>query len=200
VKAVVHRIPEAWLEERRRLGHDRYDEMWEGVLYVHPMPSNPHQDLRDDLLGELEALAREGKVPGRWRTERNLAKPGGWPGDFRIPDLIYLGPQAACQDAGSHYDGPPDVVVEIAGEGDTSREKLPWYAELGVPEVWILDLKARQPEVLVRSGATYLKQRPDAEGWFASEQFPVELRQGDEHGRPVLELRAPGTSQARIAL
>lgn len=23
-----------WLEERRRLGHDRFDEVWDGVLHV----------------------------------------------------------------------------------------------------------------------------------------------------------------------
>jgi len=195
MKAVVREIPAAWLRERRRLGHDRRDEMWEAVLHVNPIPSNPHQDLRDDLLQILAGIASARVSGGRWRTERNLAKPGGWPDDYRIPDMVYLAPGTRARDAGSRYEGPPDVVVEICGADDDSREKLPWYAALGVREVWLLDVASRRPEVLVLSGDAYLKQRPDAEGWFGSEQFPVELRVAEADGAPVLEVRAAGTAE-----
>lgn len=31
-------VPEGLLAERARLGHDRFDEMWEGVLHMVPPP------------------------------------------------------------------------------------------------------------------------------------------------------------------
>jgi len=32
--------PEELLAERRRKGHDRFDEVWEGVLHMLPPPSS----------------------------------------------------------------------------------------------------------------------------------------------------------------
>jgi hypothetical protein len=37
--------PQALLDERRRLGLDRRDEMWDGVLHVVPPPKDAHQSL-----------------------------------------------------------------------------------------------------------------------------------------------------------
>ena len=44
VRAVlVPPLDQQLLAERRRLGHDRFDEMWEGVLHMVPPPSSRHQ-------------------------------------------------------------------------------------------------------------------------------------------------------------
>ena len=47
--AVLAMVPAALLEQRRRKGHDIFDEMWEGVLHMVPQPSSAHQRMEFDL-------------------------------------------------------------------------------------------------------------------------------------------------------
>ncbi|MGI9120683.1 MAG: hypothetical protein ACR2G7_11290 [Acidimicrobiales bacterium] len=42
MRAVLLEAPQSLLEERRRLGLDIFDEMWEGVLHMVPPPGGPH--------------------------------------------------------------------------------------------------------------------------------------------------------------
>ena len=47
------------------------------------------------------------------------------------------------------------MVVEIQSPGDETYEKLPFYAELGVSEVWIINRDSRSIEVYaLRTAAT----------------------------------------------
>ena len=41
MRAVLLEVPEAMLDERRRLGHDGRDEMWDGVLHMVPRLGGP---------------------------------------------------------------------------------------------------------------------------------------------------------------
>ena len=43
MKAVVLEVSDRELEDRRRRGLDRFDEMWEGVLHMAPSPLYEHQ-------------------------------------------------------------------------------------------------------------------------------------------------------------
>ena len=45
-----------WLAERARLGIDRWDEVWDGVLHVPPTPATAHQRFAADLLFVLRPL------------------------------------------------------------------------------------------------------------------------------------------------
>ena len=49
MKAVIPCVHESFLAERKRLGQDQYDEMWEGVLHMAPMPNMDHQDFESEL-------------------------------------------------------------------------------------------------------------------------------------------------------
>jgi hypothetical protein len=51
-------VPESLLAERRQLGHDRFDELWEGELHLVPSPSFPHQQLASWLLVTWWPIAR----------------------------------------------------------------------------------------------------------------------------------------------
>ena len=62
------------LDERRRLGHDQFDEVWEGVLHMVPPPSGLHQQIGTELLVALHPL-----VAARGLTityETGLLRPG----------------------------------------------------------------------------------------------------------------------------
>ena len=52
---------DALIERRRRLGLDRHDEMWEGVLHMNPGPHGRHHRIQQqlaELLGPLALAAR----------------------------------------------------------------------------------------------------------------------------------------------
>jgi Uma2 family endonuclease len=122
---------------RKRPGADRFDEMWEGVLHMVPAPTPAHQDLAGELQTYLKvhwARPRKAKV----YHEVNLAPVGGWPNSYRIPDLLLLTPERFGITREQHFEGAPDAVVEFHSPGDEAYEKLPFYAKLGVPEVWYI--------------------------------------------------------------
>ncbi|HVE87525.1 MAG TPA: Uma2 family endonuclease, partial [Myxococcales bacterium] len=75
--------PSELLEDRRRKGLDRFDEVWEGVLHMVPPPSRWHQELEGELLVVLGPLARRRGLgcvhdAGLFRSDQ----------DYREPDLM----------------------------------------------------------------------------------------------------------------
>lgn len=152
-------VDERLLEDRRRRGVDRWDEMWGGVLHMVPPPSGRHQDVARDLFLALAPLAKaRGLVP--W-YETGLFRPGV-NDDYRIPDQTYTRREVVT-DRG--VDGPADLVVEIRSPNDETDQKLPWYAELGVREVLVLDPTTLAVE-LHRDGRPVA---PDAAGGVRSD-------------------------------
>lgn len=192
MKAVMPDVPEHILQWRKRTGVAQWDEMWEGVLHMPPSPNRTHQDLE----GALETWLRANWARPRGNKvyhQINLASVGGWPDDYRIPDLVLLTPERFNIDRNDYFEGAPDVVVEIRSPGDESAEKMPFYAGLGVPEMWIIDRDTKQPELYVLEGGEYERQVPNAEGWTRSGATGVEL---SEHVGQKLALRIaddPGT-------
>ena len=175
MKAVMLEIEPGILDGRRRTGADRWDEMWDGVLHMPPMPNRSHQDLELDLGAWLRvywARPRGNKV----YPPINLALPGRWPEDYRIPDLVLLTPDRFYIDRNEYFDGGPTVVVEIRSPGDESYEKLLFYAQLHVPEVWIIDRDTRQPEVYRLLDTDYQSVPRDSHGWVVSSVTGIRLR------------------------
>ena len=136
-------IPASMLEERRRLGHDRFDEVWEGVLHMVPQPTMVHKLVENSLMEALKRIvSRRGLEvfhdPGLYDPE----VPGQ--DSFRVPDLAVV--------ERSHFamrgiEGVAELVVEIISPNDESRDKLPFYARVGVREVWLLDPAKKSIEV-----------------------------------------------------
>src|SRR6185437_14158117 len=148
MKAVMPSILPDIQAMRQRSGADRWDEMWEGVLHMPPMPNRNHQDLE----GSLESYLRFYWAPPRQAKvyhQINLAAIGGWSNNYRIPDLVLLSPERFAIDRNEFFEGAPDVVVEIHSPGDETYEKMPFYRDLGVPEVWIIHRDSREPEIHV---------------------------------------------------
>ena len=140
-----------------------------------PAPSRSHQDILMDMCAWLRfhwARARGSRV----NLEVNLASPGGWPNDFRIPDLVLLTPDCFHIDHDVYFEGAPTVVAEIRSPGDETMEKLPFYAQLGVPEVWVIDRDTKLPELYRLLAGGYERQSPAADGWLHSPATGVRLR------------------------
>ncbi|MEO5678761.1 MAG: Uma2 family endonuclease [Acidimicrobiales bacterium] len=118
----------SWLERRRALGQDRFDEVWEGEYHVAPEAHGRHGDVAHQLARLLHPHARAAGLRGSGPL--NL----GTKDDYRVPDQAYL-----RQRATEVWNPAATIVVEIVSPGDESYAKLGFYHRLGVEEVLIVD-------------------------------------------------------------
>lgn len=135
MQAVMLEVPEALLAERRRLGHDRFDEMWEGVLHMVPPPSFGHQGLEAWLVEIWAPLARARGL--RVTTDTGLFDPSVT--DFfsyRQPDVAVSAPAHISRRG---IEGRAELVVEVRSPNDEAYEKLPFYERVGVQEVLVIE-------------------------------------------------------------
>ncbi len=135
-------VPVAFLEERRQLGHDKRDELWEGVLHMVPPGSYVHGRRAIDLFIALRAIAeRRGLVANP--DGFGLFAPEVAPLSYRIPDVSLARPDQISERG---LEGA-ELVVEVVSPNDESRKKFLFYARIGVREVWILDPKTCALEI-----------------------------------------------------
>jgi Uma2 family endonuclease len=174
MRAVWIGVPEEFLEERRRLGHDKKDELWEGVLHMVPPPAHVHSRVQTDLVVALSQVARSRGLQvnvecGLFARDDN----------YRVPDVV-LARREDCSRRGVER---AELVVEVLSPDDESRDKLPFYASVGVPEVWLVEPSSRAFELLVLRDGTY--GQIAATGTVCSPTLAIELCVIDG----VLELR-----------
>jgi Uma2 family endonuclease len=119
------------LAERRRMGGDRWDEVWEGVLHMAPAPTGRHQRFGLRLGSELLRLADvRGLVAAHDIGFYRAAD------DYRQPDLAVY---RRDQESERGLEAAAELLVEIMSPRDESRMKLPWYAARAVREVLLVD-------------------------------------------------------------
>ena len=114
-----------------------------------------------------------------------------------IPDLVLLTPERFSIDCRTHFEGGPEVVVEIRSPDDESEEKLPFYAQLAILEVWIIDRDTKEIDLRLLTGDSYVRQAAGDNGWFQSPFTGIEMRAG----RPgKLAIRMNGDDASREEL
>jgi Uma2 family endonuclease len=160
-------VPESLLDERRRLGLDVFDEVWEGVLHMVPPPSGEHQRLELEFGAALLAAAkRRGLVAS---TETGLFAADD---DYRVPDIVVSLP-VNCSHRG--VDDTAELVVELRSPNDESYEKLPWYAARGITEMLIVDPVTRRFELYRNDRGTAVAVVPDDDGGVILDTLDVRL-------------------------
>lgn len=197
MRAVFLDVPQSLLDERRRTGADQRDEVWNGVWHLVPDPTVGHQDLE----GAVEAWLRRYWAPksgGRVYHQINVAPAdlADWRHDYRIPDLVLLTPERAGIERGTHFAGGPDAVVEIRSPGDETYDKIPFYAAVGVREVWVVDRDTRACEVHAIDATGVRMLTPARGGWITS-ALGVELR-AEPDRRLALRLAGRPRSVGRV--
>lgn len=162
-------ITDPWLEDRLIMqreasGANRYDEVWEGVYMMTPIPNTEHQY----IVAQLTSLLLEvvgGPQSGLVCPGVNLTGPDidDWTQDFRVPDVAVLLRGGPGEDCDTHWRGGVDFLVEVTSPGDKSREKLSFYSQLGVRELllvdrdpWTLELHRHQAAQLQKVGQSDL--------------------------------------------
>jgi Uma2 family endonuclease len=189
------RLEERLLEQRRAWGADKFDEVWEGVYLMAPLPNNEHQSiafhlgcLLDEALGESQEIQVLVGV--------NLAGPSeDWEQDFRCPDVAVFLKDTQAENFETHWRGAADFLVEITSPGDRTYEKVPFYDRIGVHELlivnreqWILELYQRRAG---RLSKTAQSQLPES-GVLAAGKVPLTFRLIPGKKRPAIEVARPG--------
>jgi Uma2 family endonuclease len=190
-------IRDAWLadqliQERKRKGIDRYDEVWEGVYVMPPMPTNSHQLLvgdLDDIFREVAKKAGRGEsYPGGNVSDRRK----GWESNHRVPDLLVVLNNSRAIDCGTHFCGGPDFLVEIESPGDDTEEKVPFYGKIGVGELLIIHRDKRTLQLLRLEGEELVLVKPsllDGKEWLVSKVLPLAFRRTVRKGTPRTQVR-----------
>jgi Putative restriction endonuclease len=179
------------IAERRAAGHDRYDEVWEGVYVVMPSPDNEHQDLVSGLVtvGTLAVKwpGRGDVLPGCNVSDRDE----DWEHNFREPDVAMFLKGTLARNGGTHWVGGPDFGVEIRSRGNRTYEKLDFYARVKTGELLIVDRRPWKLELYRRSGdemrlvGTSTLDQPDV---LMSEVVPLSFRLIPGDARPQIEV------------
>jgi Uma2 family endonuclease len=125
--------------ERQAAGADKYDEVWDGVYVVMPLPNNEHQGLvsriNNYLFLAIEAAGLGRVFPGVNVSDRRQ----NWEQNYREPDVAVFLNGSSAEDCGTHWLGGPNLAVEIVSPNDRSREKFEFYARVGVEELLLVD-------------------------------------------------------------
>jgi Uma2 family endonuclease len=193
MRAVMLEVPRYLLEERRRLGLDSRDEMWDGELHMVPPPHAHHGSLNDKL-GTFFNLHWEFLGLGRTYIEAGVRRPGveivdGVPRDYRVPDRSFLLPARFDRLQDGWIMGGPDAVLEIESPGGEDRDKLPFYLSLGVERANYIHRDTRAVEVLRARPAGWEVVAPGPDGWVLVDTLRVELRAERGDARPALHVR-----------
>jgi Uma2 family endonuclease len=168
-------IPDELLEERRRLGLDRRDEMWDGVLHMVPPASSAHNELNSDL---AEIFGRAARARGLRRfTEPGVFDPAvADMTSYRVPDLGY----ARAEDVSARgIEGRAVLVVEVLSPRDESYEKLAFYRRVGVEELLYVDSTTKAFEVRRPADEGWIVIGADSDGWTTLACLGLALRTGD---------------------
>jgi Uma2 family endonuclease len=186
------------LSERAASEGNRYDEVWDGVYVMAPLPNNEHQELVYELAYVLgEAVARTGL--GRVFPGVNLSdREEGWKENFREPDVAVFLREGKAVDCDTHWRGAADFLVEIISPGERTREKIPFYSSLGVVELlvvdrdpWTLELYRHQNGQLGKIG----QSTPSAPAVLASQTVGLSFQLLPGEPRPQIQVTHPASGR-----
>ena len=133
-------------EEYLDLDTNRLVELSDGFIEVLPMPTVAHQFIVAFLWEALKAFVSArgaGKVLMAGLRVRLCS------GKFREPDVVFLG--AGHDGQSSEYWSDVDLVMEVVSEGGHTRDfvkKRRDYAQAGISEYWIVDMRKEEITVL----------------------------------------------------
>ena len=157
-------ISRSLIAKRKYRGLDHYDEVWNGVYVMPPIPNNEHQAIafrEGNILADVVS-AEEGSIFLGVNVSDRVK---GWKKNFRVPDVALFLVANPAQDCGTHWCGGPDWLTEILSPGDASRAKLAFYEKVGVREVllidrdpWCIELYQLQDHKLVLAGKSDLEK------------------------------------------
>ena len=156
--------PSTW-QDFVQLEEDDLRELIDGALVEVEVPSFLHEHIVGLLIALLGGWARDhraGRVLGSGYKVKISESRGV------MPDVQFFD-EATARSAPDHglETGHPQLVVEVISPSSRSYDRVAkraWYAEIGVPEYWIIDPELRVLERLVLDGNDYAVAETVSEG------------------------------------
>ena len=186
------------IRRRRTTGAARWDEVWDGVYFVAPLPNIEHQGLSGDLYYTLRNALSGWDGVSVFPSLNVSDREENWQKNYRCPDASIFLPGNPAQDRDTHWLGGPDFAVEILSPGDRARLKLPFYAGVGVREVLLIDRRPWRLELHRRQGDDFHlvgTSSPEASEPLASAALALTFRMIAGSPRPTIEIeRADGAT------
>ena len=136
-KAIVPDTSPELLSWRAATGADFRDEVWSGVYHVafDKLPAQTH------LENELESWLLTDwcrKSGGRVFRDARISPATHWENDFRVPSFSLFFDLAPASYHRNLISSAPDVVIELFGPSLVNQEKIDFYLEFGVREIWMM--------------------------------------------------------------
>ena len=192
------------LIRRRRLRQeDRHDEVWGGVYVMNAQPNNVHQSLVSRLTFVFESVIGQpglGMVlPGTNVSDRAKS----WKKNYRCPDVAVFLNGTKAINWETHWQGGPDLAVEIASPRDQTWEKIEFYGSVGTRELIIIDRAPWAIELYRLNAASQLslvgRTDIDSTTVLETESVPLRWRLVAGPDRPLLEATALDGSKSWLA-
>jgi Uma2 family endonuclease len=169
---------------------DRWDEVWDGVYVMAPVPNNEHQEIGGRVTAILCVWLDHDTFrvfPGCNVSDREA----GWEHNYRCPDVAVYSAVNPAKDCGAHWRGGPDFLIEILSPGDRAYDKLPFYASVKSGEVLILGREPWKMELYRLQGAelrVVATLEFGSEGSIPSEALPVSFSFESGPERPFVRV------------
>jgi Uma2 family endonuclease len=184
--------------ERIASGADRYDEVWETIYVISPMPDDEHQQLVNRLASIFQdAIDWPGK--GDVRPGVNVSdRMENWRENYRVPDVAVFLKDGQASNCGEFWHGGPDFAVEIVSSGDRTRDKLEFYAKVGVRELLVVDRQPWSLELLRLDAAQLVPVGCSREGGqeaLSSEVLPFVFQLQPGRQRPHIAVTHTATGR-----
>ena len=132
-------LEKAVIRRRQETGADRWDEAWEGLYVINPLPNTEHQDIVANIGAFLVQLFR---LPGKGIVFGGInyaANPDDWQHDYRcarhrgVPERQHGSGTARLRFTPVR----PIFSPKLSARTIRVREKLPFYEKLRVHELLI---------------------------------------------------------------
>jgi Uma2 family endonuclease len=88
-----------------------------------------------------------------------------WELNFRVPDVAVVLSDGRARFCKTHYCGGPDFLAEVVSQSDLSRDKIPFYGQIGVRELllidrfpWALELYGLRDNAMTLSGRSTVEE------------------------------------------
>src|SRR5436305_2050731 len=103
-------LEEELLEKRRAWGGDKFDEVWEGVYVMSPLPNIEHQELMANLTAAFR-MAFSGRSDVHVFAGVNVSdRRKNWKSNYRCPDVAVVLPGSHAINCDTFFLGGPDFV------------------------------------------------------------------------------------------
>jgi len=180
------------IARRRRLGIDRFDEVWDGVYVMSPPGDVEHFGVTNDLATVLTMVVKWNGLGQVFAGVGISDHREGWEKNFRVPDVsVFLNGNPA-ENCGTHWCGGPDFAAEIVSPRDRTRKKIPFYEKIGTRELMIVDRRPWRISLfrltdgkLIEVGQSALASREP----LASKTVPLSFQLVQAGERPTIRIK-----------